>query len=103
MPGTTTPEPEPLEQVTVAHAPSASITAICVVLPSRERTSIATLSSASLARKRSRYPSVASPSRNSSSRARLVEAITSATTAGSSGALQALQDAQRVGDQYPAG
>ena len=85
MPGTTTPEQEPLEQVTDAHAPSASITEMCVVLPSRERTSVATESSAVLARNRSRKPSVASPSRNSSSRARLVEAITSASTYGSCG------------------
>ena len=54
MPGTTTPEQEPLEQVTVAQAPSASITEMWVVLPSCDRTSVATESSASLARKRSR-------------------------------------------------
>ena len=54
MPGTTTPEHEPFEQVTVAQTPSASSTEMCVVLPSRERTSVATPSSASLARKRSR-------------------------------------------------
>ena len=54
MPGTTTPEHEPFEQVTEAQAPSASITDMCVVFPSRERTSAATESSASLARKRSR-------------------------------------------------
>ncbi len=53
MPGTTTPEQEPFEQVTDAQAPSASITDTWVVLPSRERTSVATLSSASRARKRS--------------------------------------------------
>ena len=38
----------------MAQAPSASITARWVVLPSRERTSVATESSASSARKRSR-------------------------------------------------
>ncbi len=54
VPGTTTPEHDPLEQVTVAQLPSASSTAMWVVLPSRERTSPATLSSASAARKRSR-------------------------------------------------
>ena len=80
VPGTTTPEQEPFEQVTDAQAPSASITEMWVVLPSRERTSVATESSAFLARKRSRKPSVARPARNSSSRARLVDAITSAIT-----------------------
>ncbi len=83
VPGTITPEHEPFEQVTDAQAPSASITDTCVVFPSRDRTSVATESSACLARKRSRKPSVASPSRNSSSRARFVESITSAITYGS--------------------
>jgi hypothetical protein len=54
VPGTTTPEQEPFEQVTVAQVPSASITDTCVVLPSRDRTSVATESRASRARKRSR-------------------------------------------------
>ena len=54
MPGTTTPEQEPFEQVTLAQPPSASSTEMCVVLPSRERTSVATWSSASLRRNRSR-------------------------------------------------
>ena len=54
VPGTTTPEHEPFEQVTVAQAPSASITDTWVVFPSRERTSVATESSASSARNRSR-------------------------------------------------
>ena len=85
VPGTTTPEHEPFEHVTEAHPPSASMTEMWVVLPSRERTSVATVSSACFARNRSRYPSVASPSRNSSSRARLVSSITSAITNGSCG------------------
>ena len=54
VPGTTTPEHEPFEQVTVAQPPSASITDTWVVFPSRPRTSVATESSASSARKRSR-------------------------------------------------
>ena len=54
VPGTTTPEQDPLEHVTEAQSPSSSITETWVVLPSRERTSVATESSASLARKRSR-------------------------------------------------
>ena len=53
VPGTTTPEHEPFEQVTVAQAPSASITARWVVEPSREAISPATPSSTSSARKRS--------------------------------------------------
>ena len=35
VPGTSTPEPEPLEQVTLAHIPSPSITEMWVVEPSR--------------------------------------------------------------------
>ena len=35
VPGTSTPEPEPFEQVTLAQVPSASITAMWVVEPSR--------------------------------------------------------------------
>ncbi len=54
VPGTTTPEHDPFEQVTEAHAPSPSITEMWVVLPSRERTSVATESRASLARNCSR-------------------------------------------------
>ena len=37
MPGTSTPEPEPLEQVTLAHIPSPSSTEMWVVEPSRSR------------------------------------------------------------------
>ena len=54
MPGTITPEHDPFEHVTVAHAPSPSIAARCVVEPSRDPTSCAADSSASFARKRSR-------------------------------------------------
>ena len=102
VPGTTTPEHEPFEHVTDAHPPSASMTEMCVVLPSRERTSVATVSSACLARNRSRKPSVASPSRNSSSRAWFVSSITSAITNGSCGRAEPLEDSERVRDQDPA-
>ena len=47
-------EHEPFEQVTLAHAPSVSSTAMWVVDPSRECSSLATDSSASFVRKRSR-------------------------------------------------
>jgi hypothetical protein len=52
VPGTTTPEQDPFEQVTVAHPPSESITEMWVVEPIREAISLATASSASSARKR---------------------------------------------------
>ena len=102
VPGTTTPEQEPFEQVTDAQPPSASITEMCVVLPSRERTSVATVSSASLAGTARGSPRCRSPARNSSSRARLVDAITSAITSGPCGRAEALEDAERVRDQDPA-
>ena len=50
VPGTTTPEDDPFEQVTVATAPSASMTDTWVVDPSREPISPATRSSAPGAR-----------------------------------------------------
>ena len=54
VPGTTTPEHDPFEQVTDAQAPSASSAARWVVDPSRVPSSEAAVSSASLCRKRSR-------------------------------------------------
>ena len=100
VPGTTTPEHEPFEQVTVAQPPSASITEMCVVDPSRERTSVATVSSASSARKLLEVAlGCPGPSRKSASRARLVEAITSAIVRRVARPLQPLEDAERVGDQ----
>ena len=52
VPGTTIPEDDPFEHVTVAQPPSASITEMWVVDPSREPISPATRSSAPGARKR---------------------------------------------------
>ena len=61
VPGTSTPEPEPFEQVTAAHIPSASITEMWVVEPSSEaRCSLA----ASIAATRCSGPLVG-PSRSS--------------------------------------
>ena len=54
VPGTITPEHEPLEQVRLAQAPAASSTEMCVVEPRRVCTSLAADSIASFARKRSR-------------------------------------------------
>ena len=103
VPGTTTPEQEPFEQVTVAQRPSASITETWVVLPRRERTSVATVSSASRARNSSRKPSLPRP----------VEELRVAGAVGGGDhlghhrrvvrAVQPLEDAERVRDQDAAG
>ena len=85
VPGTTTPEHEPFEHVTDAQPPSASMTEMCVVEPRRERSSPATVSSASLAQELLEVALGARPSRNSSSRALFVSSITSAITHGSPG------------------
>ena len=55
-----------------------------------------------LGRKRSAKSLLVRPSRNSSSRARLVEAITSASARVSPGSVDPLEQLQRVGDQDPA-
>jgi hypothetical protein len=54
VPGTTTPDDDPFEQVTLAQPPPASIAAMCVVEPSRDSSWPATDASASFAKKRSR-------------------------------------------------
>ena len=90
MPGTTIPEPSPLEHVTPQAQPSASSTEMCVVEPSRE------------ARKRSWKPSWARPSRNSGVARvlRRLHHLDQPPDVRRAGA--ALEQRERVGDEDPA-
>ena len=95
VPGTTTPEHDPFEQVTEHAQPSRSSTATWVVDPSGERR----------ARNRLTNSGSSSPSRNSGVRSACVRSIASTTCATSAGgrARFRVEQRERVGDQDPAG
>ena len=105
VPGTTTPEHDPFEQVTAGAAarrrPSPTM---WVVLPSRERTSVATVSSASSRQEALQVALAAEARRGTRRRGRgWSRRSPRRSRAASCGRVEPLEDAERVGDQDPAG
>ncbi len=99
VPGTSTPEPEPLEQVTLAQLPSASRTEMWVVEPSR---SAAARSSRIGSRKPDLHPLLVEGLGEGEVAARVGRLHRRHQLLGSAAGAEALEQAEAVGDQDPA-